>query len=101
MELDPEMAQTLMDQARGWDLQDRVATFTSRYPELCIVGNQHPVPLTCISRTFPMFFSSHARPPPLLPQRDSGKQLLLITNSDYEYTNKMMSFAYDRLDREI
>ncbi|GLC35595.1 hypothetical protein PLESTM_000341200 [Pleodorina starrii] len=31
----------------------------------------------------------------LLDQRDSGKQLLLITNSDYEYTNKMMSFAYD------
>lgn len=25
-----------------------------------------------------------------------GKLLLLITNSDYEYTNCMMSFAYDR-----
>lgn len=25
----------------------------------------------------------------LLDQRDSGKQLLLITNSDYEYTNKV------------
>ena len=32
----------------------------------------------------------------LLDQRDSGKQLLLITNSDYEYTNKMMSYSYDR-----
>ncbi|GAX76350.1 hypothetical protein CEUSTIGMA_g3796.t1 [Chlamydomonas eustigma] len=32
----------------------------------------------------------------LMDQRDSGKQLLLITNSDYEYTNQMMSFAYDR-----
>lgn len=25
----------------------------------------------------------------LLDQKDSGKQLLLITNSDYEYTNKV------------
>ena len=25
-----------------------------------------------------------------------GKLLLLITNSDYEYTNCMMKFAYDR-----
>ncbi len=32
----------------------------------------------------------------LLDQRDSGKQLLLITNSDFEYTDRMMSFAYDR-----
>jgi len=32
----------------------------------------------------------------LMDQKDSGKQLLLITNSDYEYTNRMMSFAYDR-----
>lgn len=32
----------------------------------------------------------------LLDQRDSGKQLLLITNSDYEYTSVMMSYAYDR-----
>ena len=32
----------------------------------------------------------------LLDQRDSGKQLLLITNSDYEYTDKMMTYAYNR-----
>lgn len=32
----------------------------------------------------------------LLDQKDSGKMLLLITNSDYEYTHRMMSFAYDR-----
>lgn len=32
----------------------------------------------------------------LMDQKDSGKLLLLITNSDYVYTNKMMSFAYDR-----
>lgn len=32
----------------------------------------------------------------LLDQKDSGKQLLLITNSDYQYTDKMMSFAYNR-----
>lgn len=32
----------------------------------------------------------------LVDQKDSGKLLLLITNSDYEYTHKMMSFAYDR-----
>ena len=32
----------------------------------------------------------------LMDQRDSGKQLLLITNSDFEYTNKMMSYSYDR-----
>lgn len=25
----------------------------------------------------------------------AGKTLLLITNSDYHYTNRMMSFAYD------
>jgi hypothetical protein len=31
----------------------------------------------------------------LLDQRQSGKQLLLITNSDYHYTHRMMSFAYD------
>jgi 5'-nucleotidase len=32
----------------------------------------------------------------LLDQRDSGKMLLLITNSDYVYTDTMMSYAYDR-----
>jgi len=32
----------------------------------------------------------------LLDQKDSGKKLLLITNSDYEYTEKMMSYAYDK-----
>lgn len=25
-----------------------------------------------------------------------GKKLMLITNSDYHYSNKMMSFAYNR-----
>ncbi len=32
----------------------------------------------------------------LLDQKDSGKQLLLITNSDYAYTNRMMSYACER-----
>ena len=32
----------------------------------------------------------------LLDQKDSGKALLLITNSDYEYTDQMMSYAYNR-----
>ena len=32
----------------------------------------------------------------LLDQKDSGKMLLLITNSDYQYTERMMSYAYDR-----
>lgn len=32
----------------------------------------------------------------LLDQKEAGKMLLLITNSDYEYTSQMMSFAYDR-----
>jgi hypothetical protein len=32
----------------------------------------------------------------LLDQKDSGKMLLLITNSDYEYTQRMMAYAYDR-----
>jgi 5'-nucleotidase len=32
----------------------------------------------------------------LMDQKDSGKALLLITNSDYEYTDQMMSYAYDR-----
>jgi hypothetical protein len=31
----------------------------------------------------------------LLDQRQAGKQLLLITNSDFHYTDRMMSFAYD------
>ncbi|CAD7698278.1 unnamed protein product [Ostreobium quekettii] len=31
----------------------------------------------------------------LLYQREAGKKLLLITNSEYEYTNKMMSFAIE------
>eukprot|EP01024_Parvocaulis_polyphysoides_P025936 TRINITY_DN2359_c0_g1_i3.p1 TRINITY_DN2359_c0_g1~~TRINITY_DN2359_c0_g1_i3.p1 ORF type:complete len:525 (+),score=97.34 TRINITY_DN2359_c0_g1_i3:818-2392(+) len=31
----------------------------------------------------------------LLDARDAGKKLILITNSDYEYTNKMMTFAYE------
>ena len=32
----------------------------------------------------------------LLDQKSSGKQLLLITNSDYEYTSRMMAYSYDR-----
>jgi hypothetical protein len=32
----------------------------------------------------------------LLDQKEAGKMLLLITNSDYEYTARMMAFAYDR-----
>eukprot|EP00798_Chlamydomonas_sp_ICE-L_P019954 gene19954-26662_t len=32
----------------------------------------------------------------LKDQRDSGKQVLLITNSDYEYTDRMMSYAHNR-----
>lgn len=32
----------------------------------------------------------------LLDQRDSGKKLLLITNSEWSYTQAMMSYAFDR-----
>lgn len=32
----------------------------------------------------------------LLDQKRSGKKLLLITNSDYVYTRRIMEFAYDR-----
>ncbi|CAD6239133.1 unnamed protein product [Miscanthus lutarioriparius] len=32
----------------------------------------------------------------LLDQREAGKKLLLITNSDYHYTNKMMNHAFNR-----
>ncbi|KAL3133373.1 hypothetical protein ABBQ38_007244 [Trebouxia sp. C0009 RCD-2024] len=32
----------------------------------------------------------------LLDQRAAGKKLMLITNSDYHYTNKMMSYAYNQ-----
>ena len=32
----------------------------------------------------------------LLDQRDAGKKLLLITNSEWEYTQAMMSYAFDR-----
>lgn len=35
-------------------------------------------------------------PMTLLDQKASGKTLLIITNSEFEYTDKMMSFAYDR-----
>lgn len=35
-------------------------------------------------------------PQTLLDQREAGKKLLLITNSEYEYTDRMMSFAIDR-----
>eukprot|EP00271_Cylindrocystis_brebissonii_P011130 TRINITY_DN2791_c0_g1_i1.p1 TRINITY_DN2791_c0_g1~~TRINITY_DN2791_c0_g1_i1.p1 ORF type:complete len:780 (+),score=160.50 TRINITY_DN2791_c0_g1_i1:243-2582(+) len=32
----------------------------------------------------------------LLDQREAGKRLILITNSDYHYTAKMMSHSFDR-----
>ena len=32
----------------------------------------------------------------LLDMREAGKQLILITNSDWAYTKSLMSFAYDR-----
>uniref|UniRef100_A0A8R7TTS1 Cytosolic purine 5'-nucleotidase n=1 Tax=Triticum urartu TaxID=4572 RepID=A0A8R7TTS1_TRIUA len=32
----------------------------------------------------------------LLDQKEAGKRLLLITNSDYHYTNKMMNHAFNR-----
>ncbi|ONK67650.1 uncharacterized protein A4U43_C05F2280 [Asparagus officinalis] len=32
----------------------------------------------------------------LLDQKEAGKRLLLITNSDYHYTNKMMHHAFNR-----
>ncbi|MGF1598483.1 MAG: HAD-IG family 5'-nucleotidase [Acidimicrobiales bacterium] len=34
--------------------------------------------------------------PTLLDQRGAGKQLLLITNSDWSYTSRMMAYAFDR-----
>ncbi|GAQ79423.1 haloacid dehalogenase-like hydrolase superfamily hydrolase subfamily IG 5'-nucleotidase [Klebsormidium nitens] len=35
-------------------------------------------------------------PTTLLDQKQAGKRLLLITNSDYQYTSKMMSHSFDR-----
>ncbi|KAH7294525.1 hypothetical protein KP509_27G004500 [Ceratopteris richardii] len=35
-------------------------------------------------------------PSALLDQKEAGKRLLLITNSDYQYTNKMMQHAFNR-----
>lgn len=32
----------------------------------------------------------------LLDQRDAGKALVLITNSDYAYADALMSCCYDR-----
>ncbi|KAJ8766445.1 hypothetical protein K2173_022504 [Erythroxylum novogranatense] len=32
----------------------------------------------------------------LLDQKEAGKKLLLITNSDYQYTNKMMKHSFNR-----
>lgn len=37
----------------------------------------------------------------LLDQKGAGKKLLLITNSDFAYTDKLMSFAYDRYLPEV
>jgi HAD superfamily 5'-nucleotidase-like hydrolase len=34
--------------------------------------------------------------PTLLDQRAAGKQLLLITNSDWSYTRQMMAYSFDR-----
>jgi len=34
--------------------------------------------------------------PTLLDQRTAGKQLLLITNSDWSYTRQIMAYAFDR-----
>jgi 5'-nucleotidase len=34
--------------------------------------------------------------PTLLDQRQAGKQLLLITNSDWSYTRHLMTYAFDR-----
>ena len=35
----------------------------------------------------------------LLDQRDAGKALVLITNSDWTYTNAMLSYIIDRSER--
>jgi hypothetical protein len=35
-------------------------------------------------------------PGSLLDMKESGKTLLLITNSDWSYTNNLMAFAYNR-----
>lgn len=35
-------------------------------------------------------------PAALLDMKESGKTLMLITNSDWQYTNGLMSFAYNR-----
>ncbi len=37
-----------------------------------------------------------ALPETLLDQRDAGKKLLLVTNSEWAYTKRMMEFAFDR-----
>ena len=35
-------------------------------------------------------------PATLLDQKDAGKRLILVTNSDWAYTRSMMSYAFDR-----
>jgi HAD superfamily 5'-nucleotidase-like hydrolase len=35
-------------------------------------------------------------PRTLLDQRDAGKQLLLVTNSEWSYTSRMMTYTFDR-----
>jgi HAD superfamily 5'-nucleotidase-like hydrolase len=39
--------------------------------------------------------------PTLLDQQAAGKKLLLITNSDWAYTRKMMAYAFDRFCPEL
>ncbi|MFN8060636.1 MAG: HAD-IG family 5'-nucleotidase [Vicinamibacterales bacterium] len=48
---------------------------------------EHPEPYVELDEEAPLA---------LLDQRESGKRLILITNSEWSYTNRMMSYAYDR-----
>ena len=79
MELDPEMAYTLLDLKRA--VRQR-----SSCPAFMNAANQAQCALYGLTAALQLRFC-------LLLQ---GKLILLITNSDYQYTERMMSFAYDR-----
>lgn len=58
-------------------------------------SRQHNYPLISVMvEIFILMLDSFLIKSPLC--RQAGKKLLLITNSDYHYTNKMMQFAFDQ-----
>ena len=80
VELDPEMAYTLLDLKRAVKQPSPAPAFVNA------AGEAPCATYGPLAAALQLMFS-------VLLQ---GKLILLITNSDYQYTERMMSFAYDR-----